>query len=235
MNQETGNNSSSQNRELSIQITLSGFSFCIAQSGVLQYSVECDHFDFGSAPGFSESFDNVYVGWATELVQMVPADIFEQEYLYRYQEAANMLPPRSWVLYNNTVNAGMVAVWSVNYAIYNSIISLFPRAYHYHNLQIDIAKTYRECVRVSVCRSYSNIVVCGLDHLQACQTMRGCTPESMLYYALRLNSSDHFMRHTLEFEAEDCAEYEELFRRSFLQANFVNNTNMYHNTILRCE
>lgn len=202
---------------------------------MIQYSVECDHFDFGSAPGFAEHFDNVYVGWATELVQMVPGTIFDKEYLYRYQEATNMLPPRAQVLYNDSVNADMVAVWTVDQAIYNAITSLFSNAYHYHNLQIDIAKTYRESVRVSICRSYANIVVCSQDNLQAAQTIRGCTPESLLYYAVRLNTSDHFSRHTLEFMAEDCSEYEELFRRSFTHSSFVSDSNMYHNVILRCE
>ena len=239
MKQVIGRNSGSTQviRELSIQVTLDGFSFAVVENGVDVRVALCDASGLSGLAASAAGYDAVYVGWATDMVQVVPAAIFDADYVVQYQTAANMVAPNSAVLYNDTLCSGVVAVWSAPEEIYSYLAELFgvEKVYHYHNIQADIASCYSESVRVTVCEGMANIVICSVEGLQCAEAVAETRAENLLYYATKLNSDDHFARHSLWLTAADCAHYVPLFDRSFTVAQYTDSEMFYHNFILQCE
>lgn len=238
MKQETGNNLYVENhRELSIQITLSGFSFSMADNGGRHrlYSEQLDHYDFATAIDRETQFDSIKIGWATDLVQLIPTEIFDESYTISYLKSANMLPPASVALFNQTLIPSITAVWSVHQAIFEAIDSLYPTAYHYHNLLVDISLLEKQSVRVTIDTDTANITVANAEGLWAAETVKVTTPENLLYTIMKLNAVDSFTRNTLTITANNLQAYTELINRNFVSAELIESPNIYHNIIPQCE
>lgn len=222
-------------RELSIQITLGGFSFCVSQNGKFLYGSSSTTFEFESIVGDASRYTSVVVGWSTDAVLLVPATIFDPAMADDYLWAANLVDPLASSLYNGSFDEQIVAVWSVDAQQLSVLQTLFPAAYHYHLLQVDVQYSEADSVRVSVVGDVANVVISTRDGLYAAESIRFSTPEDLLFFVTKANMVDKFARHSLEFMATDVEQYRTLFMRYFSTGNFVTNDNFYHSIVLRCE
>lgn len=235
MKQETGNNNFAEpSRELSIQITLGGFSFCVTQNGEFLYGSNTKSYEFGTVIG-SNIYSSVYVGWSCNNVMLIPAEVFDEQYAVAYLRAENILSPMSRAVYNHTFDHKITALWAVNSAVYDAVEALFPEAYHYHNLQVDTMLTRRESVRVSVVENIANVVVATQEGMYAAETIEVSNVEDLLYFVSKLNMVDKFSRHALDFTADETEPFREIFSRQFPCSNFTTDKNFYHSKMLRCE
>lgn len=235
MKQVTGNNGPVNNRGLSIQITLNGFSFAIYGGGQMLYSDRYYGYDFHALLSEQPPFDTVKVGWSTDMVQLIPASLFDPAYCTEYLRCANMMPPQSMVLYDFTADNHIVAVWSVNGAIFDAVSSLYPESEHYHNLQIDLSMVSTESVRVSVIAGMANIVVSSAQGLWVAESVAETIPADLLYITSKLSAVDSFARYPLYFMADDTTPYTDIFSQHFQATQFIDNPNIYHNIITGCE
>lgn len=236
MRQVTGNSSFAEpSRELSIQITLGGFSFSVSQNGKFLYGSQSNTFEFESIIGDSSRYTAVIIGWSCDTVLLIPASIFEPEMVASYLLAANLTEPTTSSLWNNTLDSQISAAWSVDCEILDEIERLYPNAYHYHNLQVDVQCTEQESVRISVTDSIANVVVSTRDGLYAAEAIRFSSAEDLLFFVTKINMIDKFARHSMEFIAADTEQYRGLFNRYFAKAEYVTDNNFYHSKILRCE
>lgn len=235
MKQVTGNNGPANNRELSIQITLNGFSFAISGGGQVLYSDRYYGYDFPALLSEQPPFDTVNIGWSTDMVQLIPASLFDPAYCAEYLRCTNMMPPQSVVLYDFTEDNQIVAVWSVSSAIFDAVSSLYPESDHYHNLLIDLSMASAESVRVSVIAGMANIVVSSTQGLWVAESVAEIVPADLLYITSKLSAVDSFARYSLHFTADDTTPYTDIFSQHFQTTQFIDNHNIYHNIITGCE
>lgn len=195
MKQVTGSNLSVEFfRELSIQNTLDGFSFCVADRRADFYEV----YPFPS----QDQFQKIYVCWVTPAVTLIPEAEFDPDLCENYLEALNLLTPYHSTLYNRNLTNGIVTVWQVPTAELDQISEHYPEAIHYHPLQLAILSPQREAIRVILQENHAQIAVFDRQTLRAAQSFRIENLEDLLYYIKTMAAEDRFSRYSLSLTSD---------------------------------
>lgn len=168
-----------QSRELSIQITLNGFSFLVAEFGPdhsagAEYESEYGRSDDPSndvtmnvihtaeyqahslpdiiacEPMLEESYARVAIGFSTDRSLLIPHALFDPQRASQYLDAANLTHHTDATLYNATLSDTAVAVWQSDSQLIDALSAFYPEAYLYHTIQLHVDQPRPNSVSVIV-------------------------------------------------------------------------------------
>ncbi len=200
-------------KELSIQITLSGFSFSVdtprhTGNGV----VESYDFDANIAEFYQNS---AVVEWCVPSVLIIPFEHFFHGSIDNYLQAASMLDKRTERSVF-AVKGDVVAVWSVENELYDYISSRLTNVEHSHPLLrlIDM-ETRSSAIIVEVdSASIMHIVSKSEYGLEAAHSVKINAVDDIIFYAKQLSTQSSLTAPTLyvtggvdEFGMELMAQY----------------------------
>jgi|GEM_PF-6293596 len=219
MRQETGNNTAGISKELSIQIGLDGFSFSVSQGADFFQSLYYPHLDmkyaYGAEPKLGGDFSAVNIGWSTDMVLLVPAEVFDPQISQSYMEAANMASPGCATMHHLDAGSSIVAVWQADEQLLQLLGELYPQATHSHFLLAGIDAPHRDTVEVIIQREVAHIKVYNSRGLFAAETAKYASLEDILYFVKRLSGADSFAQYTLNLIAPGMPDAAEFFARYY--------------------
>ena len=211
MKQATGNNTPDGLKKLSIQIGLNGFSFSISGAGSGDFrSLFYPHFDLrylmGVEQRLSQEFQAVEAGWSTDMVTLVPVEIFDENMARQYMQAANMLCEGTTTLYCRPPGAFLVAVWQAGTAMLEAVREFYPGAYHYHYLLTGIEVSRRDTIEVILLSDTAHIKVYNSSGLFAAETARYTSFDDILWYVKKLSGGDSYSQYKFNLISPDFTE-----------------------------
>ncbi len=119
-------------KELSIQITLGGFSFFINTHDTLRGGT-VDSYELDSALT-DECYElDAHVQWSVPGVLIIPYELFDHNAVDAYLQSASLMDP-SFQHSLFAVHGDYVAVWAVEQELYDYITHRLPHATHSHAL-----------------------------------------------------------------------------------------------------
>ena len=216
MKQETGNDIPDVLKKLSIQVGLNGFSFSISQAGSEHFrSLFYPHFDLRYLQSVEyrlvEDFHAVEIGWSTDLVTLVPVEIFDEGICPQYMKAANMLKEGTTTLHYRPSGSFLVAIWQADTAMFETVREIYPNAYHYHYLLTGIDAMHRDTIEVIILRDTAHIKVYNSNGLFAAESTRYISLEDILWYVKKLSGGDSFSQYKFNLIAPDFPEATDFF------------------------
>ncbi len=176
-------------KELSIQITLGGFSFWVS-SQELETSGALSCYDFDSVLEGRYSLSSV-VEWSVPQVLIIPFELFDHSSIDNYLAAAAMLN-RATDRSMFAVRGEYVAVWAVSCELYDYISSRLPSAEHTHSLlrTIDSLSAYEQSgdtMIVEIDSAYTmHLALLANGKLEYAHSMKVQSPEDVLFYTKRI-------------------------------------------------
>lgn len=214
------------NRELSIQITLGGFSFrAISPDGTTTASGESVGYDFDTDLRLSEDrFNNCFCTWSTTEVMITPRAIFDENLAEQYLIAGGFIPATSRNAYRvmHQIGQTCVAIWAVDTALAMCIENHFQGAIHSHPLLsiIESSPTERECVKIFIDNTFV-AHICIWDHrgLVTAQSVKLSSNEDLLYYIRRFSPADPFMVYRIYISGEVSESLEALISSYYISLN----------------
>lgn len=194
MKPETGNNPQYTGRELSIQITLNGFSFYVvdsATSTVIYQNSYCNQ-DFLTAcnyePYLNQQYDNIYICWSVAQVQAVPKEVFDPSYAEMYMEAINTDLTGSRVLCDDRCSTNSVMVWSADAVLYDLLSEAYPEAMHYHPLGLGFDLKETNFIDIMADGVTAHIKIFDTVGLKVAESAIYHSAEDLLYYIKKLSA-----------------------------------------------
>lgn len=210
-----------QQRELSIQIELNGFSFVARNSASTnENSYYSDYIPFETRvthlvdydPMLDQEYSRVFVGFATDRTLLIPRELFDPTNADLYLCATNMYNGSTMeTLYNDTMcelitpmtnrAEHSVAVWQANSLLISRLLETHPNTYIYNTLQLSLAPTHAEqSIEIAVEHYiYSDDTTAATAHivvrdtaLSSAATVTFHTPEELLYYTRNMIRQDGF-------------------------------------------
>ncbi len=180
-----GNEIKNHQKELSIQITLGGYSFLIATDRLLS-SGEVEDYDFDSK---LEGFYNLstLVKWSVPSVLIIPFELFDHRYIDNYLLNASMLDKeKQRSLF--AVRGNWAAVWSVEKNLYEYLNQRVPSAEHNHSLLSLLDESFNTpalCIQIDSA-SLLHIVLWSEYGLEAAHSVQIKSTEDILFYSSQL-------------------------------------------------
>lgn len=180
-------------KELSIQISLGGFSFKI-NSPHLKLSGELECYDFDSV--LSSAYDlPSNIEWSVPNVLIVPFELFDHSCIDHYLLSASMMregSDRSMF----AVRGEYVAVWAVENSLAQYLDTRLPQAEHTHTL-LSILNQYNYVRRTIVVdvdnANLMHIAIWGDDGLQTAISTQIDCDQDVLYFCRRLSKTDEMI------------------------------------------
>lgn len=223
-------------REISIQITLNGFSFCSSKDGVIISRGEFDHYDFHSVFGEDFAQYRVYVGWLQERVMLVPGELFDACLCREYLEASNLYNPSNQTLHDATMSHRGVALWQVETTLMEEIMAIFPEAIHYHPLQLEMDYEDSDAINLVKINDIVSITIFNTaGQLVVAQSVEFTSATTLLYVVRKLSSFDVYARLGIRIWADHFDGLDELFSRYYTNIELFEDPEYYHKKILECE
>ncbi len=183
---DIGNEPRNYQKELSIQISLGGFSFLVeTPEGQINGAEEC--YDFDKSLELYYSLPTI-VEWSVPSVLIVPFELFDHRYIDDYLLSAYMLDKnRQRSLF--AVRGDFVAVWSVDKELYEYLGSRIEAAEHNHTLLRLLENNYAENLLLVEVDSSSvlHIVLWSQYGLEAAHSVQIKCAEDILFYAAELS------------------------------------------------
>lgn len=217
----------SRSRELSIQLSLNGFSFVVFDLSpggggeAILRSVAYRENDIESIlqrepmlTAIEPPLERVFVSCSTDHVLLIPQPLFEPERAEQYLVAANMYVPGMTTLSNNLLSAQAAAVWQVDAGSAAGLLQLYPGALFYHPLLLELEATPANHIHAILDGELVHLTICH-DRLYAAESFRAETPEELLYYILRLVKHDGFTSYRLVLTGEGAERLRGFFDRYF--------------------
>lgn len=277
MRQETGNNFDEQDygveyeefhsiapaaieqQELSIQITLNGFSFVVMgsesgivvyDSGVIEFNSDVDEIR-NYDPYLWYDYSRVMIGFSSDHTLLVPTKVFEPESADLYLAAANMINPGECsTLINNTLcdtltpyladNERCVAVWQADKSLVTQLIAAYPYAYIYNTLQAylpAVCATYSIVISLENHTSNSNgntaNIVVRESVMSAAETVIFHTHEELLYYTRHMIKQDGFTGYKVYIIGSGSELIAPLFAQFFASVESVDEPYYLHQKVHR--
>lgn len=189
------------NKELSIQVTLSGFSFYI-DTPSMQSSTEVDSYDFDSSLSESYSLSSV-VEWSLPSALVIPYEIFDHRSIDNYLLSAAMLDPlKQRSIF--AVKGDYVVVWSVDRELYDYLNERLTNAEHSHSLlRLLQYKTPAPSVVIEIDNTpVMHIVVNGVYGPEAAHSVRINGTEDIIFYIKTLLDERQITSPSIVFTSE---------------------------------
>lgn len=247
-----------QQRELSIQVTLNGFSFVARNNEESYYS---DYTPFEEAgisrltdydPILDQDYSRILVGFTTDNTLLIPRELFDPACSDLYLCAANMYNGSAMeTLYNDTLcdlvtpsidrTEHGVAVWQTDSLLINGVLETYPSAYLYNMLQLSIAPTHpMQSVEIAVENYiYSDQTIATAAHivvrdatLSSVATVTFHTPEELLYYTRNMIRQDGFTGYRVHLSGVGADTLGPFFSRFFASVEVDEDPYYSHHRIL---
>lgn len=247
-----------QQRELSIQVTLNGFSFVARNNEESYYS---DYTPFEEAgisrltdydPILDQDYSRILVGFTTDNTLLIPRELFDPACSDLYLCAANMYNGSAMeTLYNDTLcdlvppsidrTEHSVAVWQTDSLLINGVLETYPSAYLYNMLQLSIAPTHpMQSVEIAVENYiYSDQTIATAAHivvrdatLSSAATVTFHTPEELLYYTRNMIRQDGFTGYRVHLSGVGADTLGPFFSRFFASVEVDEDPYYSHHRIL---
>lgn len=217
------------NRELSIQVTLGGFSFRILslddpyRGGVIARGDFAGR-DFGSDWRVAQGgFQQATVCWSTPNVTTIPLSLFDERLTLNYLSAVGIIGVESItnpsIVPMYGVSKDVVVVWAADSNVVASIDAVAPIVANSHPLLllIDGEVACRECVKVYVDQySVAHIVIWDYAGLLVSESVQITSPYDLLYLVRRFSLSDPFMVYRVELFGDISPSMERLFANYYM-------------------
>lgn len=187
------------NKELSIQITLGGFSFQI-NSYARQLSGELSSYEFDSV--LAEHYDlTCGIEWSVTSVLIIPFDVFDHSCIDHYLISAGMMREgldRSMF----AVRGEYVAVWAVEESLVDYLETRIPNAEHTHSLLSLLAQYnhLRNAIVIDIDKTdLMHIAVWRHDGLETALSTPVSSATDVLFFCRRLSKSDEMISYNVVF------------------------------------
>lgn len=185
------------NKELSIQITLGGFSFLL-NTPTRQTRAEYTTYDLDSALAGNYSLDTI-IEWSVPNVLIIPFELFDHGSIDSYLQSAALLDPKS-ERSMFAVKDEYVAVWAVDKELYDYIKLRMPSAEQTHSLLTMVATkpAPRNSVAIDLdSTSLLHLCVWSEFGLESAQCVQVGAAEDILFFIRRFSTFDTLMEYTL--------------------------------------
>ncbi len=197
-----------ENKQLSIQFSLDGFSFCVTDLDLLQHIIFLKYkFNnkilnpitvlssikkiFIEEPILQEKYNKVVVIHVNNFSTFVPKALFDKDNLANYIKFNNKIFESDFFTYDTIANQDMFAVYVPYVNINNFFIDQFGTFDYKHSSSILVEKTANEYVKnnatyffINVAKNHFDIVVHRNKKLQLYNTFSYTTKEDFIYYIL---------------------------------------------------
>ncbi len=192
-------NTPKNNTELSIQITLNGFSFSInsPQNSPNKTLQNVKGFDLTPL----QQFQNIptTAEWSTPMVQIIPYDLFDHTEPEKYLTSTHMIDKQTQRTMF-AVNQDLVAIWAVDQKIYDTLDQTLLSIQHTHSL-LKLLLTAPPTPN----HTYIYIDPVGLMHLlmfseyglETAQSLRIASPTDLLFHIKLLSTRNPALTNTI--------------------------------------
>lgn len=213
------------NKELSIQVTLNGFSFRIlspdSQYGArVVASGNIASYDLSSDWRIAQSeFSCAYVSWSVPETTIIPAAVFNEQLaeLYLNSVGVTSVTPKNIPMYSR--QGAYASVWAANSAILAAIETITPVVANTHPLlQLISAETaQRESVKVYIdAANVAHIGIWDYSSLVTAESVALASAEDLLYFVRRFSAADPFMVYRVELLGNISPRIEALFAQYYI-------------------
>lgn len=244
-----------QQRELSIQVTLSGFSF-VARNNEESYYSDYIPLEAGISrladydPILDQDYSRILVGFSTDNTLLIPRELFDPTCIDLYLCAANMYNGSAMeTLYNDTLcdlvtpsidrTEHSVAVWQVDSLLINGLLETYPSAYLYNMLQLSLAPTHPvQSVDIAIenyiCSDQATAahIIVRDTTLSSAATVIFHTPEELLYYTRNMIRQDGFTGYRVHLSGLGVDTLGPVFSRFFASVEVDEDPYYSHHRIL---
>lgn len=194
-------------KELSIQVSLSGLSFCIldtASDTIIAYK----HIDFGKKISPSQLLDKVkhlfntyntlkgnfkavHVIHDNELSTLVPEPLFDEDHIADYLKFNSRILPTDYITHDEITSQELVNIYVPYVNINNFLIDTFGSFEFKHfstvlleNILVPKIHTDTKKMYVHVCKEHFEVIVTDANKLQLYNSFEYHTKEDFIYYIL---------------------------------------------------
>jgi len=209
---ETLDINSTNNYEISIQLGLNGFSFCLLDNLRNRFVMFRDYKLSGREPGLvdeikdiaakdeflSREYRRYRIIFSFERSTLVPASLYDPAIKNKYFELNHKLEDNYVVSNNRLTNPDSYLLFGVRKDIFDLMVNLFPDASLSHQVKPLLHSSFRQArktkdqyVRVHFDQGFFNIMIIRDDDLQFFNTFRVRSDSDILYYLM--NSFNRFM------------------------------------------
>lgn len=243
------------NKDLSIQISLSGLSFCILQRDTntisnlteinfgkkLNYLVLLDHLKnaLEANPNLQETFDTVTVVHDNEIANLVPMPLFDEDHLADYLKFNSKILKSDYIATDDIVLNDSVNVYVPFTNINNFVYDTFGEFTFKHvssvlieNILLIEKNADAPKVYVNVGQNHFEIIVVDKAKLLLYNTFDFTTKEDFIYYILFTTEQLNLNPETFQLVLlGEIAEDDELYNIAYKYIRFVSFGNRNENYI----
>ncbi len=208
---ETLDINSTNNYEISIQLGLNGFSFCLLDNLRNRFVMFRDYKLSGREPGLVDEIKDIAakdeflnreyrryrIIFNFERSTLVPASLYDPAIKNKYFELNHKLEDNYVVSNNRLTNPDSYLLFGVRKDIFDLLVNLFPDASLSHQVKPLLHSSFRQArktkdryVRVHFDQGFFNILIIRDDDLQFFNTFRVRSDSDILYYLM--NSFNRF-------------------------------------------
>lgn len=210
------------NIEISIQITLDGFSFLAQKGGLLVAKGSFAHYDLSAVAQMVGSPDVVRIYCSVPCVEVVPAELFDSSCAYHYLKAANKLSMGDVVL--TMYDHDLVVVWAIASSLYDQVQAQWPCAEWRHPLGEISASEDGQSIQVLLDGRVAHVAVFDDLGLCAIKSVQYNDAQDLLYVVRRMSKMDLLGAYRLVMVGVIDGGMQELFGRYYSNVEMVENS-----------
>lgn len=225
------NNYSSSTKEISIQISLDGYSFMMhdLQSGYVFHAFECMDHNFSLIQDYLmlDHSAGVRVVWNVDQAQVIPMEIFDESLCLKYMEMANLksLVKAEVSLWEAHHQGQWVAIWQADAQVYQRLMETLEnqQTTHTHPLLIQIEEEPSpETVTINLLGHTAHIKIYNrLGELTFAESMAVSNYNDLLLMVRQSAVEDTFKQYRILIAGDQAQELSEFMSQYYGRVNYL--------------